>query len=91
MIAMKKTNFEPKALPTIPECEYVYHVIRRVSLYGGVKWIVRRAKYSSYVLRLRHEGDDGMYFASETVANDMKAVKEKYEKNVAPHVPKAVE
>ena len=87
---MKKT-IEPKALPTIPECEYVYHVIRRVSPHGDVKWVVRRAMYSSYVLRLRHHGDDGMYFASERVAKDYAEIKQKYEKDVAPHAPKAVE
>ena len=80
---MKKNDFEPKALPTIPECEYVYHVVRRVSLHGNVQWVVRRAMYSSYVLRLRHHGDDGLYFASETVANDVRAVKEQYNKNVS--------
>lgn len=79
---MKRNEFSPKALPTIPECEYVYHVVRRVSLEGKTKWIVRRARYSSYVLRLRHHGDDGMYFASEKVANDVRNVKELYQRNV---------
>lgn len=82
---MKKNDFSPVALPTIPPCKYVYHVIRRVSPHGAVQWVVRRALYSSYVLRLRHHGDDGMYFASESVANDVKAVKEKYEKDVMIH------
>lgn len=82
---MKKNDFSPVALPTIPPCKYVYHVIRRVSPHGAIKWVVRRAMYSSYVLRLRHHGDDGMYFASESVANDVKAVKERYEKDVMIH------
>lgn len=82
---MKKNDFSPVALPTIPPCKYVYHVIRRVNPNGAVQWVVRRAMYSSYVLRLRHHGDDGMYFASESVANDVKAVKERYEKDVMIH------
>lgn len=82
---MRKSNFQPLALPRIPECKYVYHVVRRVSPKGHIQWVVRRAMYQSYVLRLRHHGDDGMYFASESVANDVKAVKEKYEKDVMVH------
>ena len=87
---MKKSDFQPVALPTIPETDFVYHVVRRVSPLGKVLWIVRRATYTSYVLRLRHHGDDGMYFASESVANDVAAVKQKYEKDVLIHAPKAV-
>ena len=87
---MKRNDFQPVALPTIPETEFVYHVVRRVSPMGKIQWLVRRVRYENYVLRLRHYGDDGMYFASEAVANDVKAVKEKYEKDVQIHVPKAV-
>ena len=82
---MRISNFEPIALPTIPPCKYVYHVIRRVSPHGAVQWVVRRAMYSSYVLRLRHHGDDGMYFASELVAKDYAEIKQKYEKDVMIH------
>ena len=87
---MKKNDFQPVALPTIPETEFVYHVVRRVSPMGKIQWLVRRVRYENYVLRLRHYGDDGRYFASEAVANDVKAVKEKYERDVQIHVPKAV-
>ena len=79
---MRKSNFQPKALPTIPVCKFVYHVCHRVSPSGKSFWIVRKATYESYVLRLRHYGDDGLYFADEAVANDVRASKEKYEKNV---------
>lgn len=82
---MRKSNFVPLALPTIPPCKYVYHVIRRVSPNGAVQWVVRRAMYQSYVLRLRHHGDDGMYFASEIVAKDYAEIKQKYEKDVLIH------
>lgn len=88
---MKKNDFSPVALPTIPPCKYVYHVIRRVSPHGAVKWVVRRAMYNSYVLRLRHHGDDGMYFASEIVAKDYAEIKQKYEMDVAPHAPQGVQ
>lgn len=88
---MKKNDFSPVALPTIPPCKYVYHVIRRVSPHGAVQWVVRRAMYSSYVLRLRHHGDDGMYFASEIVAKDYAEIKQKYEMDVAPHAPQGVQ
>ena len=87
---MKKNDFQPVALPTIPETEFVYHVVRRVSPMEKIQWLVRRVRYENYVLRLRHYGDDGMYFASETVANDVAAVKQKYEKDVLIHAPKAV-
>ena len=87
---MKKNNFQPVALPTIPETEFVYHVVRRVSPMEKIQWLVRRVRYENYVLRLRHHGDDGMYFASETVANDVAAVKQKYEQDVLIHAPKAV-
>lgn len=87
---MKRNDFLPKALPTIPPCKYVYHVVRRVSPKGRVQWVVRRAMYNSYVLRLRHHGDDGMYFASEAVANDVKLVKERYQRDVAPHASQGV-
>ena len=87
---MKKSDFQPVALPTIPPCEYVYHVVRSTSKLGKVIWKVRRVRYASYELRLAHHGDDGRYFASEAVANDVKAVKEKYEKDVQVHAPKAV-
>lgn len=85
---MKRTDLAPKALPTIPECEFVYHVVRYVSKLGNVSWKVRRVRYLSYKNRLAYCGDDGRYFASEAVANDVRAVKEKYEKDVAIHVPK---
>ena len=82
---MKRKNFEPLALPTIPVCDFVFHVVRRVSPLGNVKWIVRRVRYESYVIRLRYHGDDGMYFASECVAQDTVTIKEKYEFDVLPH------
>lgn len=85
---MRKSNFEPLALPTIPPCKYVYHVIRRVSPHGAVQWVVRRAMYSSYVLRLRYWGDDELWFASEIVASDTVTVKMKYQRDVEPHAPK---
>ena len=84
---MRKKNFQPMALPTIPACEYVYHVVRRVSPLGNVFWIVLTVRYNSYELRLRYFGDDGLYFASSVVANDVKAVKQKYEKDVQLHAP----
>ena len=84
---MNVRKTEPKALPVIPPCEYVYHVVRYVTKLGKGCWKVRTVRYASYELRLRHHGDDGMYFASETVANDVKNVKEKYEKDVQVHVP----
>ena len=87
---MSRKKIEPKALPTIPPCKYVYHVVRRVSPKGRVQWVVRRAMYNSYVLRLRHHGDDGMYFASEIVAKDYAEVKQKWERDVAPHAPQGV-
>ena len=83
-----RRNDISKALPTIPDCEFVYHVVRRLSPLGKPFWVVLKVRYTSYVLRLRHHGDDGMYFASESVADDVRAVKEKYEKDVAVHVPK---
>ena len=87
---MSRKKIEPKALPTIPPCKYVYHVVRRVSPKGRVQWVVRRAMYNSYVLRLRYHGDDGMYFASEIVAKDYAEIKQKYEMDVAPHAPQGV-
>ena len=83
---MKRSNFEPIARPTIPPCDVVYHAVRRVSPLGKATWIVRRARYKNYVLRLRHHGDDGRYFASESVAKDYCAVKQKYERDVQPHI-----
>ena len=79
---MRKRNFQPKALPRIPETDFVYHVCHRVSPLGKSVWTLRKVRYASYVLRLRYHGDDGLYFASEAVANDVRAVKEAYEKNV---------
>ena len=87
---MKTRKIEPLALPTIPPCEFVYHVMQYRTKLGKVCWKVRCVRYASYELRLRHHGDDGMYFASEAVANDVKSVKEKYDKDVQVHVPKAV-
>ena len=87
---MNVRKIEPVSLPTIPPCEYVYHVMRQTTKLGKICWKVRRVRYVSYELRLRHHGDDGLYFASEAVANDVKSVKEKYEKDVQVHAPKAV-
>ena len=80
---MMKRMDAPLAVPTIPECKFVYHVIH----WKG-HWVVRAVRYQSYKTRLAYYGDDGLYFASEVVANDVRAVKEKYEKDVAIHAPK---
>lgn len=87
----KPKTVKPKALPTIPQQQFVFHVVRQVSKLGKVTWGVRRVRYASYVLRLRHHGDDGLYFASDVVARDVAEVKQKYEKDVQIHVPKAVQ
>ena len=87
---MNVRKIESVALPTIPPCEFVFHVVRYTSKLGKVGWKIRRVRYASYELRLAHHGDDGLYFASETVASDVKSVKEKYEKDVQVHAPKAV-
>ena len=84
---MRKSNFLPLALPRIPYTgDPVYHAVRRVSPLGKPFWVVLTVQYASYVLRLRHHGDDGRYFASEAVARDYCAVKQKYERDVQPHV-----
>ena len=85
---MRKSNFEPLALPRIPECKYVYHVVKTHSKSGKTRWIIRKALYSSYVLRLRYWGDDELWFASEIVASDTVTVKMKYQMDVEPHAPK---
>ena len=85
---MNVRKIEPLAPPKIPPCKYVYHVVKTHSKSGKTRWIIRKALYSSYVLRLRYWGDDGLWFASEIVASDTVTVKMKYQRDVEPHAPK---
>lgn len=59
------------------EQPYLWHVIRGKTKLGNVVWRVRRVRWESYVLRMKHVkgADDGRYFVYEDEAQNFALAK----------------
>ena len=62
------TSEKNRSTPILPENEFVFHVIRFRSKYGAIKWIVKAVRWASYLSRMKHYGDDGLYFSTKEKA-----------------------
>lgn len=66
-------NLNRTPAPTLPESEFVYHVIKFRSKLGVKKWKVRSVRWTSYLSRIKHYGNDGRYFSTKEKAEKVAA------------------